>query len=74
VNAITKREFEKNPSIISQLKSGESIEISDGKKQPIVVRRKRKKPTAEEIALELERICKNAPPMNALAVLNDLRG
>ena len=52
---------------------GESVQIEDGKEPLVVLRRKKRTLTAEDIHTELDRICKGAPEMDTLAVLNDLR-
>ncbi|HWX19744.1 MAG TPA: hypothetical protein VN578_07545 [Candidatus Binatia bacterium] len=73
MKTLTKRELVRNPSLVSHLKPGESLEIEDGKQPLVVTRRKKRKLTAEQIHAELDRICKGAPPMDSQAVLNDLR-
>ena len=73
MSAITKRELVRNPSSVSHLKPGESIEIKDGKEPLVVMRRKKRKLTAEQMHAELDRICKGAPKMDTQAVLDDLR-
>jgi len=39
----------------------------------VILRRKKRTLTAEDIHTELDRICRGAPEMDTLAVLNDLR-
>ncbi len=70
---VTKRELVRNPALVSHLRPGESIQLEDGKEPLIVYRRKKRRLTAEQIHAELDRITKDAPPMDCLAVLNDLR-
>ena len=70
---LTKRELVRNPSVVSHLKPGESLEIADGKEPLVIMRRKKQKLTAKEMHAELDRICKDAPRMDCLAVLADLR-
>ena len=70
---ITKRELVRNPALASHLRPGESIQLEDGKEPLVILRRKKRTLTAEEIHAELDRICKGAPAMDTLAVLNDLR-
>ena len=73
MRTIKKRELVRNPALVSHLKPGESIEIEDGKAPLVISRRKRRILTAREIHAELDRICEDAPPVDSLAVLNDLR-
>ncbi len=73
MKTISKRQLNRNPSVLSHLKPGESVELEDGKEPLVVLRRKRRRLTADQIHAELDRLCKDAPPMDTLAVLNDLR-
>src|ERR1035438_10285054 len=70
---ITKRELVRNPALASHLRPVESIQLEDGKEPLVILRRKKRTLTAEDIHTELDRICKGAPEIDTLAVLNDLR-
>jgi len=73
MRTIKKRELVRNPALASHLKPGESIQIEDGKEPLVILRRKRRTLNAKEIHAELDRICEDAPTVDSLAVLNDLR-
>lgn len=73
MKTITKRELVRNPSVVSHLKPGEGIEIPDGDSSLMVSRPQKHRMTAEEIEAEIQRICRDAPPMDCQAVLDDLR-
>ena len=73
MKTITKRELVRNPALASHLRPGESVQIEDGKEPLVILRRKKRTLTAEDIHAELDRICKGAPEIDTLAVLNDLR-
>jgi len=73
MKALRKRDLVRNPSLASHLKPGESIQIEDGKEPLVMMRRKKRTLTADEIHAEIDRICKDAPAMDCQAVLNDLR-
>jgi len=75
MKTVTKRELVRNPSLVSHIKPGESIEIAKraGKEPLVVTRRKKRKLSADEIHAELDRIWKNCPPMDCQAVLADPR-
>jgi hypothetical protein len=73
MKTITKRELVRNPALASHLRPGESVQLEDGKEPLVILRRKKRTLTAEDIHAELDRICKGAPEMDTLAVLNDLR-
>jgi hypothetical protein len=73
MKTITKRELVRNPALASHLRPGESIQVEDGKEPLVILRRKKRTLTADEIHTELDRICEGAPAINTLAVLNDLR-
>ena len=73
MKTVSKRELVRNPSVISHLRSGESIQIEDGENPITVSRAKRQQLTAEEIEAEIQRICKGSPVMDVQEVLNDLR-
>ncbi len=70
---ISKRELVRNPSLVSHLKPGESLEIVDGEVPLVVSRPKRRQLSAEEIEAEIQRICKDAPVLDVQSVLKDLR-
>ena len=73
MKSITKRELVRNPALASHLRPGESVQIEDGKEPLVILRRKKRTLTAEEIHAELDRICKGGPETDTLAVLHDLR-
>jgi hypothetical protein len=73
MKTLTKRDLVRNPSLASHLKPGESIQVEDGREPLVVMRRKKRTLTADQIHAEIDRICKDAPPMDCQAVLNDLR-
>jgi hypothetical protein len=73
MKTITKRELVRNPALASHLRPGESIRLEVGKEPLVILRRKKRTLTAEDIHTELDRICKGAPEIDTLAVLNDLR-
>ena len=73
IKMITKRELVRNPALASHLRPGESVQLEDGKEPLVILRRKKRTLTAEDIHTELDRICKGAPEIDTLAVLNDLR-
>lgn len=49
------------------------MELEDGKEPLVLSRRKRVRLTAEQIHVELDRLCKGAPAQDAQAALRDLR-
>jgi hypothetical protein len=73
MKTITKRELVRNPALASHLRPGESVQLEDGKEPLVILRRKKRTLTAEDIHAELDRICKGTPEIDTLAVLNDLR-
>ena len=73
VKKVTKRELVRNPALASHLRPGESIQLEDGKEPLVILRRKKRTLTTEQIHAELDRICKEAPPLDTVAALNDLR-
>ena len=73
MKTVSKRELVRNPSVVSHLRPGESIQIEDGENPITVSRAKRQQLTAEEIEAEIQRICKGSPVMDVQEVLNDLR-
>ena len=75
VKEITKRELVRNPSVVANLKPGESVAIKGrGGEDLVLSHRKRRKLSAEEIEAELQRMAADDPPLDVQAVLNDLRG
>lgn len=70
---VTKRELVRNPSLASSLKPGESLELEDGKEPLIVSRAKRVRLSAEQIHVELDKLCEGAPAHDVLGALRDLR-
>ena len=73
MKTITKRELVRNPALASHLRPGESIRLEDGKEPLVILRCKKRTLTAEAIHTEPDRICRGAPEIDTLAVLNDLR-
>ncbi|HEY5482042.1 MAG TPA: hypothetical protein VIL39_11210 [Verrucomicrobiae bacterium] len=70
---LKKRELVRNPGLASHLRPGESIELEDRKEPLVVLRRKKRTLTADEIHAELDRIWEGVPELDAQAALNDLR-
>ena len=73
IKTLSKRELVRNPSLASHLKTGQSLQLEDGKEPLIVSRRKRVRLTAAQIHAELDRLCEGAPDQDAQAALRDLR-
>jgi hypothetical protein len=70
---MTKRQLQRNPSLVSKLKPGETLTIEDRDGPLVVSRAKRSKLSADAIHRELDRLCEGAPKLDAQAVLDDLR-
>lgn len=70
---LSKRELVRNPSLASHLKPGQSVQLEDGKEPLVLSGRKRVRLTAEQIHVELDRLCKDAPAQDTQAALRDLR-
>jgi len=70
---LKKRELVHNPGLVSHLRPGESIELEDRKEPLVVLRRKKRTLTADEIHAELDRIWEGVPELDAQAALHDLR-
>ncbi|HTA31493.1 MAG TPA: hypothetical protein VK731_13460 [Candidatus Cybelea sp.] len=73
IKTISKRELVRNPSKASHLKPGQSSQLEDSKEPLVVSRRKRARLTAEQIHVELDRLCEGAPEHDAQAALSYLR-
>ncbi len=73
MKTLSKRQLVRNPSLVSHLKPGQSLQIQDGKEPLVVSRRKRHRLTADQIHAELDRLCKDAPAQDTQAALRDLR-
>ena len=73
MSTLKKRDLVRNPALASHLRPGESIELEDAKEPLVVLRRKKRTLTAEQIHAELDRIWEGVPELDAQAVLNDLR-
>jgi len=73
MKAISKRQLQRKPSLMSKLKPGETLSIEDDSGQLLVSRPKRSNLKAEDIHKELDRLCEGAPELDAQAVLDDLR-
>jgi len=73
MKSIKKRDLVRNPSLVSHLKPGQSLEVEDGKTPLVISRPKVKKMSADEIEAEIQRLGKDQPEMDCQAVLDDLR-
>jgi hypothetical protein len=73
MKTVSKRELVRNPSVVSHLRAGKSIQVEDGENPITVSRAKRQQLKAEEIEAEIQRICKGSPVMDVQEVLKDLR-
>ena len=73
MKTISKRELVRNPSLVSHLKPGESFQLEDGKEPLVVLRRKRRRLSAEEIHAELDRLCEGAAVRDTQTAMRDLR-
>ena len=73
MGTLKKRDLVRNPGLASHLRPGESIELEDGAEPLIVMRRKKRTTSMEQIHAELDHLCEGAPEVDAQAVLQDLR-
>jgi len=73
VKAINKRQFVRKPSVIFDLKPGESLVIRDSDSEMIIQREAREKLSPAQIETQLRRIFARAPKIDCQAVLDDLR-
>ena len=73
VKTITKRKLLRNGPALSHLKPGESVEVCGPGGKLIVSRPKGRRLSARQMEAELDRLADKCPPLDAQAVLNDLR-
>ncbi len=73
MKTLTKRELVRKPSVVSALKPGQSLAISDGDSNLILTRTANEKMSPEQIESDLQKIFAGAPRMDCQAVLDDLR-
>ena len=73
IKTLSKRALVRNPSLATHLKPGQSLQLEEDKEPLVESRRKRARLTAEQIHVELDRLCKGAPDQDAQAALRDLR-
>jgi len=71
MKTITKRELSRNPALLSQLKPGESIAVSDREGGLTLRREKRIKLTVEDMEAQTEALQSQCPSMDTLAFLRE---
>lgn len=71
MNTITQRELNRKPSLASNLRPGESVEISDRKGGLILTRRKRRALTADDMEADLKALAPHCPQVDTLGFLQE---
>jgi hypothetical protein len=72
MKTISKRQFMRRPSVVSNLQPGESV-VLEGKPPLVVSRPKGQQVTPREMDAELDRLAADCPKIDTLKVLQDLR-
>ena len=68
MKTVTSRELSRKPSLISKIKPGESVDVTDRKGGLVLMRPKTQTVTAEDMDAELLRLTAGCAPMDALAL------
>ncbi len=71
MKTVTRRQLSREPSVLSNIKPGESVEVPDGQGGLIVTRKKKHRLTAEEMMAQLDALTSQCPAMDTKAFLDD---
>ena len=71
VKTITKRELTRKPSTLTAIQPGECLGVEDREGGLIVTRQKRRRLSADEMEVEIQRLSGDAPKLDTLAFLQE---
>ena len=73
MHKLTKRSLVKRPALASQLQPGESVQLEDSPTPLVLTREKLPRLSARQIERDLAALAQDIPPLDADALLQDLR-